>query len=200
MIKLPQLVMVFDVEAIGLHGEGFAVGYNVANPMTMEVLEEGFFGCPPHMAEDCTGYAPYRADVRRRSHNGQADTDRTWIDENVIPALGPYRLEALNTREVRSAFWERWLSWQSAGATLWAEWGWPVEARFLASCVDDLSSQKENTRYWAGPAPLHEISTLRLGLKDPPRLPHELPAHNPVMDSRNSLRLLLDSFELLGIK
>jgi len=41
-----QNFMVFDVESVGLHGEGFAVGYVVVNG-DGETLEEGLYICDP---------------------------------------------------------------------------------------------------------------------------------------------------------
>ena len=42
--------MIFDVESIGLHGEGFAVGYVVVNG-DGKTLEEGMFVCDPDEAQ-----------------------------------------------------------------------------------------------------------------------------------------------------
>jgi len=77
---------------------------------------------------------------------------------------------------------------------MWADCSWPVEARFLARCVENDFDKRE----WEGPYPLHEIATvLLLAGKNPsekfPRQENELPEHNPLNDARQSARLLLQS-------
>lgn len=167
---LDRLFMVFDVESIGLHGEGFAVGYVVVNDKG-ERLEEAMFACDPG---GCMG----------------SDDGHAWVIANVPP------LDVRNAgpRQVRDAFWDRWMLWKAKGATLVADCAWPVEARFLASAVrDDLDS-----REWQGPYPLHDLASVLLALgRDPlatnERLPDELPAHHPLHDARQSARLLVEA-------
>lgn len=164
--------MVFDVESIGLHGEAFAVGYVVVNDEG-ERLEQCLLHCPVDYAVG----------------NG---VNRRWIDENV-PELNDAQGACDDPAVVRMAFWQAWLKWKARGATLWADCAWPVEARFLARCVDDDIAERE----WQGPYPLHEIATLAFACgRDPlatlDRLPDELPAHNPLTDARQSARLLVE--------
>jgi hypothetical protein len=101
-------------------------------------------------------------------------------------------------RRVRDAFWNEWERAKKRwpGIVMAVECGWPVEARFLAQCVDD----KPEARRWAGPYPLHEIASVMLTAGMDPmetyaRLPNELPKHDPLADARQSARLL---FEALG--
>ena len=103
--------MVFDVESIGLHGDGYAVGYVVIQDGNE--VESGMFACPASKA------------------NG-ADSDRLWVYEN-IPQIAPDSPDPLAVRE---NFWCRWMEWKAKGALLAADCAWPVEARFLAACVD----------------------------------------------------------------
>ena len=164
--------MVFDVESIGLHGEGFAVGYVVVDGNGVE-LEACLLHCAPDFA---TG-------------NG---VNRRWIEEN-LPELNPNQGKCDDPAVVRLSFWQAWLKWKERGATLWADCAWPVEARFLARCVDDDIASRE----WEGPYPLHEIATVALACgRDPlvtlDRLPNELPAHDPLNDARQSARLLVE--------
>lgn len=162
------LYMVFDVESIGLHGEGFAAGYVVIDENGNE-KQSGFCACDPKYA---TG--------RGVNHD--------WIRKN-IPEM---HYATGDVVYLRRWFWHAWRQWQNMGATLWADCAWPVEARFLAQCVDD----QVNERWVVGPYPLHEIATLALATGHDPlatneRLPHELPAHDPLNDARQSARLLL---------
>lgn len=168
------LYMVFDVESIGLHGEGFAVGYVVVNKGG-ERLAEALITCPPDAA--CGN-----------------DTGRQWVAEN-IPAWEP--TEAWHSPVgVRSAFGRDWKAWKALGAVLVADCAWPVEARFLAAWVDDVPLARE----WQGPCPLHDLASVLLALgRDPlatnERLPDELPAHNPLCDARQSARLLIEALK-----
>lgn len=70
--------MVFDVESIGLHGEGFAVGYVVVQE-DGKMLEEGVFSCRPDKAQGSEG-------------------DREWVAQNV-PVLPCKEVEPSEVRE-----------------------------------------------------------------------------------------------------
>jgi hypothetical protein len=78
-----------------------------------------------------------------------------------------------------------------------ADCAWPVEARFLAACVDDQPEQ----RAWEGPYPLIDIASVRLAAGLDPlatveRLPSEMPAHDPLADARQSARLLIEALKV----
>lgn len=165
-MKKDTPIFVFDVESIGLHGEGYAVGYVVIQ--NGEEIESGGFSCPTRIAKG-------------------VDSDREWIAAN-IPDLGSNSPDAFTVRE---KFWKVWLSWKERGAVLAADCGWPVEARFLCACIDALPDD----RRWQGPYPLIEISSVLLACgRDPlgifERLENELPKHDPICDARQSARLL----------
>lgn len=167
-----DLFMVFDVESIGLHGEGFAVAYVVVN-RARERLDEAVFACDPGV---CFG----------------TEEGRLWVAENVPPLEGT----SPNPTHLRNAFWDRWLRWKNKGAVLVADCCWPVEARFLAACVDSHHSERE----WEGPYPLYDLASVLLAhgedsLKRSARLTEELPAHHPLHDARQTARLFLDALE-----
>ena len=160
-------LFVFDVESVGLHGEGFAVGWVVM--VDGVEVESGYAACPMTAAA------------------GTA-SDRKWVEENVGVYLPPP--EYPTPGNVREVFWGAWMSWKEEGAIMVADCAWPVEARFLAACVD----HEPEDRRWDGPYPLHDVATARLvsGL-DPlatvDRLPTEEPKHHPTADARQSARL-----------
>lgn len=177
----PEINFVFDVESIGLHGEAFAVGWCVKGGLGQE-LDAGFESINPSCAKG-------------------SDSDRLWVADNVLPHLPPQTvlqdpysgpLTCTDLQEsLRSRFWVAWMIWKERGATLWAECAWPVEARFLAACVDDNLED----RAWSGPYPLHEIATvLKMAGMDPlknyPRAASETPKHHPTADARQSASLL----------
>lgn len=165
-----QKYFVFDVESIGLHGEGYAVGWVVVDA-THKELDRGMTAC---VMADAQG----------------SDSDRKWVENNIplLPAT------VRNIRELREVFWAAWTQWKERGALMAADCGWPVETNLLSACVAD----DPQTRKWSGPYPFIEISTLLLSRgKDPlgtyPRLPGELPIHHPLADARQSARLLLEA-------
>jgi hypothetical protein len=163
-------IMVFDVESIGLHGEGFAVGFVVVDT-------EG-------NQHDCGAYAccPSAAQGSSEGHE--------WVKNNcpklTITHQAPW--------QVRAAFWRKWHEWKAKDALLAADCCWPVEARFLARCVDDHPNERE----WQGPYPLHDIASILLARDQDPlakreREPDELPEHDPLADARQSARILLQA-------
>jgi hypothetical protein len=167
----PPYFMVFDVESVGLHGEGFQFGWVVVD-RTGRAFDEGYAACPQEYA---------RGD----------DEGRAWILANVPQPAQP---RCMNPRAVRDRFWEDWQRWKADGAMLFADCCWPVEARFLAACVDDDPA----TRAWQGPYPLHDVASFRAAVGFDPlgtfdRLPDELPAHDPLADARQSARLLIEA-------
>jgi hypothetical protein len=173
----PPYYMVFDVESVGLHGEGFAVGWVVVKK-SGRIMGRGLFACHP---DDADG----------------PDDGREWVAANVPADILPDR-GAYGPMYVRDEFWAAWEHWKSQGAVLVADCSWPVEARFLARCVD----QSPKDRTWGGPYPLHELASFRLAAGLDPlgtndRLPDELPAHNPLADARQSARLLIEALDAI---
>lgn len=157
---------VFDVESIGLHGEGFAVagGVYLSNGAAQW---EFSFCCPLDKAEGLL-------------------SDREWVFRNV-PTL---EITHRDTLGIRMAFWAVWEKAKSSGVEMAAECLWPVEARFLHDCIKDDAQRLRDAPY-----PLHEIASIMLAAGMNPmatydRAPSEMPRHNPLSDARQSARLL----------
>lgn len=169
-----QLFFVFDVESIGLHGEGFAAAW-VVFENGKEIDNARYVSDPKDALGD--------------------DSDREWVMDNT-PKM---EINRSSSNHVRVDFWKDWLSWKAKGAIMAADCGWPVEARFLAKCVDwDAASQK-----WDGPYPFHEIASFRMAagldpLETVPRLESELPQHDPLADARQSARLLIEAINKIA--
>lgn len=166
---------VFDVESIGLHGEGFAVAGGVY--INGIAHSEFHFACPANAA-------------------GGDTQDRDWVLKN-IPAQ---KITHKTSNEIQDAFWVQWAAAknQHPGILMAAECGWPVEANFLSSCI----YQREEARKFAGPYPCHEIASFMLAAGMDPmatydRLPSELPKHDPLADARQSARLLFEALHRL---
>jgi hypothetical protein len=166
---------VFDVESVGLHGEGFAVGIVVVND-EHRLMDEHLLACPMRTA-------------KRISHE-----DAEWCLEN-IPEM-PQTHEC--PWQIRNEFLRIWKKWKPGGAIMVADCNWPVEARFLNQCIDDNPTHRANL----GPYPFVDLGSILLakGL-DPTaefaREPNELPKHNPLYDARQSARLLLNQLHPL---
>jgi hypothetical protein len=163
---------VFDVESIGLHGEGFAVAGGVY--IDGAAQWEFCFCCPTDRAQGLS-------------------SDRDWVSKN-IPVMEITHRDVFG---LRMAFWDAWEKARTRGSEMAAECMWPVEARFLEDCVTD-DAQRLST----APYPCHEISSVMLAAGMNPmatydRTPSELPKHNPLSDARQSARLLSEALAKL---
>lgn len=166
---MAEKYMVFDVESVGLHGEGFAVGWVVVD-RDGNRYDEGCLACDPDLCE------------------GTAES-RLWVNENV-PYLEP---TSPTKQHLRNAFWHAWRDWSQRDAVLVADCAWPVEANFLSACIRLNHAERE----WQGPYPLHDLASMLLMLGADPlatteRNPLELPVHHPLMDARQSARQLVE--------
>lgn len=162
-----QKFLMLDVESVGLHGEGFAVGVVVVG--RSGILEEVVFSCAPEHAEG-------------------SEDDLAWVQENVPDLPRTHQ----TPREVRDAFWSFWQKWRLDGAVLVSDCAWPVETGFLSACVRDSPDE----RNWRGPYPLYDLASILFAYGENPllltkRMPNELPAHHPLMDARQSARQLV---------
>lgn len=168
------LYMVFDVESVGLHGEGFAVGW---------VVIEG---------EKEVGSGYHATDPINVGGNWPG---RQWVAKNVVGL----RYDCDGPLDVRHRFWAAWSAIKARGGLLVADCLWPVEARFLIQCVDDDPDARE----WGGPYPFIDVASVRLAagldpLATADRLPDELPAHDPLADARQSARLFIEALKVTG--
>jgi len=160
-------ILSFDVESVGLHGQGFAVGWVVLQDG--QEVSSGYAACPIDAADG-------------------AQSDREWVEANVCPHLPEPTHD--NVLAVRDAFWAVWLAERERGAVMLTDCGWPVEARFLSACIDDDPEE----RRWQGPYPLLDVASLLLAAGMDPlgkydRLDTEQPAHHPTCDARQSARV-----------
>lgn len=172
MTAFPNGVLVFDVESVGLHGDAFAVAW-VQGDATLNEIGSGSLHIPLEMAEgDQSG--------------------RDWVKANVTIPDGS--IECKSPRMMRDMFWAVWTLARTGNSALLAECLWPVEANFLSRCVADFAGE----RNWEGPYPFHDIASIRTAagldpLATESRLAEEQPAHNPLADARQSLRLLREA-------
>jgi hypothetical protein len=181
------LFLVFDVESCGLYGDGFAVGWTVVD-LDGKECESGLF------------VSDWR---EAKAFNQKGVTE--WLEAN-LPSM------EITHQAVERLYFDffnvlqRWLlngrdKTHAKVSSIWADWGYPVETKFLARCRKAAYWMIEDDPSWLMPAPLQEIATLRMaagfiGHSDP-RLPEELPEHNPLNDARYSARIMLKALARL---
>lgn len=168
--------MVFDVESIGLYGEGYAVGWVCIDKKGKE-QKCGYLACP---SDNAIG----------------ADEGRIWIRENVDIHLPEPNRET--PKEVRKDFWDEWVRLKNEGYELVADVSWPVESNFLLACVwDNYENRKD-----LAPYPLHDVrnfynfTNLAIELSKLERIGKELPQHNPIADARFSAKQWVKALEI----
>lgn len=173
-------LFIFDVESISVHGPGFAVACGVYDGTGRELLA-------------CCMHVKVTSDMA----DGIPKADREWVAANVTVPGDSVLCPDLPT--LYAEFWSRWedASKQFPGIILAAECMVPVESNFLRECIKARPSRKET---W--PYPPIDIASIMLAAgMDPmvtyPRLEHELPAHDPLADTRQSARLLAEAIRRL---
>ena len=180
MKNLPPYIMVFDVESLGLHGPAFAVGYVVIHTADWTIHDTGKWRCNPDTL-------PATVEARK------------WVDANCAHLKDLGYCES--PKKMREGFWDCWSYWKAQGAWLAADCPWPVEANFLRDCIHDDPIKRE----WQGPYPLIDVGSVRLAVGLDPLATEEritvdeLPVHNPLADSFQSARLLLEVLRGVGV-
>jgi hypothetical protein len=181
------LFLVFDVESVGLYGDGFAVGWVVID-LNGKEHESGLFVSDWRKAE---GF----------NQKGAIE----WVETN----LPPMEITHQNRESLCFDFFNVLQRWLLNGrershpkvCSIWADWGYPVETNFLRRCRAAAYWMIEDDPSWLLPAPLQEIATICLAADinpdDFPCLPDELPQHNPMNDARHSARLLVKALAKL---
>ena len=125
----------------------------------------------------------------------QTYEDDCWLDNN-INFYKDDKPNCISTNHLRREFWKIFTSKENMKLVSYTSW--PVESNFLRSCVEsDIS------RYWQGPFPLLDLSTLLhcRGYKDSDELLNRLndgteEEHCPLGDARHLKRIW---FELQSI-
>ncbi len=179
------MYLTFDVETNGLHGEAFAFGY-VLTDRKGNTVKEGFFACSLRTSEPQPSF-----------HHNRTKTwdDDDFLEEVVVPAVKSGNFErCYSPEDLRLKFFNHWYyaveiarkQDEPESIILVSDVPWPCEARFL------LEVHQENPSFMCYPL-LDVASMLQARGIDPTltfdRMPHELPSHNPLNDSRQSSRI-----------
>lgn len=136
-------ILSIDVEKNGLHGIVFAVGA-VLLSRDGSVLESFRARCPVQ------------------------GEPRDFVRREVLPALEAFPITHSSAESLRAEFWH-WFVGARKHAHIFADCGWPSEARFFIALADD----DRETRYLNGPFPLNEIATLLLAVGEDPHTNRE---------------------------
>jgi len=91
-----------------------------------------------------------------------------FVEREVLPALRGFPQTHETTRGLREDFW-KWFGTARQDANIFADCGWPSEARFFIALVED----EFETRYLDGPFPLHDVATLLLAIGIDPHIDRE---------------------------
>ncbi len=130
-----MLVLAFDVESNGLHGEAFAVAGVVMEP-------------GGHIRSQFVGRCPI---------TGPVDP---WVSENVLGPMADVPETARTARELRAAFWAWYTAAKEGVDVIVAANPYPVEARFLIACQEDDMPGRE----FDHPFPYYDLSSMLLAL------------------------------------
>lgn len=185
MSKLPKTpkinsatkILCFDLETNGLHGQAFAIGAVVMDPMGK-------------VHEEFTARSPVVGDM-----DG-------WVRENVLPSIANMQQSHDSYQAMREAFWEWYLLAEPKSDYVLVKNGYPVEYRFLLDCQE--ASLKE--RYWQHPFPIIDLTSLLLPLgqldeatknKLQSRISKEynLRAHNPLDDAKATALIAFEALQ-----
>lgn len=161
--------IVFDVETVGLHGEAWQVGAVVMDD-DWSIVQQVCW-------------------TANRDHARGTRFAHEWCDR-MCGSSAESKLTPYNLRDGFYALWRAYAQ-KPGGCEMWADAGWPVEARFLLDVINDDHGRRE----WEGPYPLHEIGTVIMlkggDCRQPlPRLADEKPIHHALNDARQSARIL----------
>ncbi len=195
-----KYLMSLDVEAIGLHGEGWAVGfvvYDAAHFVLSTVM-------PTPVEMTLIFCKPERARGTLEDHEWvKANCKISGVKSEHTQSANPsFRIsEVSHPAGVRSDFWNRYRGWQKKANNKLATIGdtvWPVETNFFSACIEDKSPLET----WTGPYPLLDLRTIVqvFDNRSDARLPSELPEHDPVNDALYSARRLWEAMKVVRTK
>lgn len=182
----------FDVESIGLFGPPFAFGYVVVDERGDE-KESGIYGWDFRNHPFLVDY-----EISERSRWSYTAADREWVEQNVLPALEGADWDAWNGLQhfVKAVYEKVWLRvpQQYENLTFVSDCPFPVEANFVETMLKfTMYRDLQHSPY-----PLIDVASVLVGrgldpTKEYPRRDNELPAHNPVNDARQSVRIMIDA-------
>ncbi len=125
-------IFVFDVESIGLHGVGFAVGATVIDQKSKLEVDKFALVSTEGMVDAC---------------------DNEWVKKNVFPKISNFP-NCQSLIELRDKFYAFYCKHKDT-CEIWSDVNFPVETNFLSAVVNDDIKNRE----WNMPYPLLDISS-----------------------------------------
>lgn len=187
---MPRNFFSFDVESVGLFGPPFAVGFVVVDQTGRE-LQSGLHGWDYRIENISETFGT----DKRWSFT---DDDREWVASNVIEALPAGWANCPTLEAMYESFFTAWRGCKVLypGLTMVTDCPFPVEASFL----QEVLRTKGMRSMEFSPYPLIDVASVLLATGHDPtetfsRRDNELPAHNPLNDARQSVRLMLETLE-----
>lgn len=160
---MKENVLVFDVESISLHGEGFAVGAVVANKKTSVIID--------------------RFELLSEEGEGKAND---WVKENIIPHLLSMNTCQTNL-QLRDQFYAFYMKWKDS-CDIYSDVNFPVETNFLSAIVADNPQERE----WNMPYPLLDVADIvDISIDRLQECGKNLIKHHPAHDAEASAICLL---------
>lgn len=179
-----KYLMIVDVESIGLYGPPFAVGYVVVDT-EWNIKDRHLYSVGLDYAIACCENIVDGSVINNNFYYASKE-DMVWALDNL-----PY-IHATHTKFTRmyERFWTNWINWKCFGAVMCADCPYPVETNFLRECI-----MIDRERASDAPYPLYDVASVVAAAGGDPlatynRLWNELPAHNPLADVMQSVRIL----------
>lgn len=184
----------FDVESVGLYGPPFAYGWCVVDEVNCEHANGISWYLHPHLefglgAENVVRDHPYLT----------TQQDIKWVSENVLPHL-PTHAQLSNEEILLYSFWSSWMGCckNLSNLTMVTDCPYPVESNFLRQVVLRECMDTGKPLLDISPYPVIDVASVLLAkgwdpLGNYDRLPNEEPAHNPLSDARQSVRIMLEA-------
>lgn len=198
-----QYYFSFDVESVGLYGMPFAYGWCVVDETGVEHARELRWFRDEYLDPELTGTDIYEGVVQTIDGTfAVSKNDVDWVRANVLPHL-PDESAVESTHELLYLFWEEWISCKDQFKPLYmvTDCPFPVETRFLHEVMRQNTYGQVHDLMSLSPYPIIDVASVLLAHgKDPmatyERKASEQPAHNPLCDARQSVRLMLEAMKL----
>jgi len=196
-----QYYFSFDVESVGLYGPPFAYGWCIVDETGQEYAHNIMWYRHPYL--NLVDSAKLNTAASSDREYALTHHDTKWVREHVLPHL-PKEGRAPEESDMLYQFWNDWI-----GCTRWypsltmvTDCPFPVETRFLHKVMEEtIYCGRPDRLMERSPYPIIDVASVLLAHgKDPmatyERKPNEQPAHNPLCDARQSVRLMLEAMKL----
>lgn len=191
-----QYYFSFDVESVGLYGPPFAYGWCLVD----ETGQEHAYNLLWHRHPYLNFFDGIESDVNAFTSYALTKHDVAWARDNVLSCL-PEENRALTQFDLFHRFWSDWADSKAefGSVTMVTDCPFPVETKFLHKVVEGtIYNDRVDKLMEQSPYPIIDVASVLLAHGSDPLATHErktneLPAHNPLCDARQSVRLMLET-------